>query len=193
MKTIENLAKAFVGESQARNRYTMYSKAAKKEGFEQIAAIFLETADQEREHAAQLFKMIQELKAEAGGDLSEIKIEAGVPTAYGTTAENLRAAIAGEHYETTSMYPEFAETAKTEGFGQIASRLGFIGKAEAHHEERYGKLLAVVESGAVFKKEAEVWWFCRECGYAHFGKQPPEKCPSCDHEKGFYQVMSENY
>jgi rubrerythrin len=192
-ETINNLAKAFVGESQARNRYTMYAKAAKKEGFEQIAGIFLETADQEREHAAQLFKMIQELKATASEDLGEIKIEAGVPTVIGTTAENLKAAIAGEHYETTTMYPEFAETAKNEGLSQVATRLSFIGKAETHHEERYAKLLAVVEAGTVFKKEEEVWWYCRECGYAHFGKQPPEKCPSCDHEKSFYQLMNENY
>lgn len=192
-KTIINLAKAFVGESQARNRYTSYSKVAKKEGYEQLAAIFLETADQEREHAAQLFKMIQELKAGATDDLSEIKIEAGVPTVLGTTAENLKAAIAGEHYETTIMYPEFAETAKSEGLSQIATRLSFIGKAETHHEERYTKLLTVVEAGTVFKKEEEVWWYCRECGYAHFGKQPPEKCPSCDHEKSFYQLMCENY
>ena len=193
IKTIENLAKAFVGESQARNRYTMYSKVAKKEGFEQIAGIFLETADQEREHAAQLFKMIQELKTKSNENLSEIKIEAGVPTVYGTTVENLKAAIEGEHYETSAMYPEFAETATSEGLAQIATRLSFIGKAEAHHEGRYAKLLSVLEAGTVFKKEEEVWWYCRECGYAHFGKQPPEKCPSCDHEKGFYQLMSENY
>jgi len=192
-KTIINLAKAFVGESQARNRYTMYAKAAKLEGFEQIAGIFLETAEHEREHAKQLFKMIQELKAGASEDLSEIKIEAGVPTVLGTTAENLKAAIAGEHYETTTMYPEFAETAKSEGLTQIAARLSFVGKAETHHEERYSKLLAAVEAGTVFNKPEEVWWYCRECGYAHFGKQPPEKCPSCDHGQSFYQLMCENY
>ena len=192
-QTINNLAKAFVGESQARNRYAMYSKVAKNEGYEQIAAIFLETAEHEREHAKQVFKMIQELKSGSSEDLSELKIESGVPTVLGTTAENLKAAIAGEHYETTTMYPEFAEIAKSEGLAAVATRLGFIGKAETHHEERYVKMLAVVESGTVFNKSEEVWWYCRECGYAHFGKQPPEQCPACNHAKAFYQLMCENY
>lgn len=188
-KTLENLAKAFVGESQARNRYTMYSKVAKNEGFEQIAAIFLETADQEREHAVQNFKMIQSIKK----DSEALKVEAEVPTVYSTTLENLKASIGGEHYETTSMYPEFAKTAQEEGLPEIAARLLAIGKAEAHHEERYAKLLKEVEAGTVFQKEEDIWWYCRECGYAHFGKQPPVRCPSCDHATAFYQVKSENY
>lgn len=188
-KTLENLAKAFVGESQARNRYTLYSKVAKKEGFEQIAAIFLETAEQEREHATQNFKMIQSIKK----DGEALKIETEVPTVYGTTAENLRAAIGGENYENQIMYPEFAATAKEEGLPEIAARLLCIGKAEEHHEERYAKLLKEVEAGTVFKKEEEIWWYCRECGYAHFGKQPPLVCPTCDHIQAFYQVKSENY
>jgi rubrerythrin len=192
-KTLENLAKAFVGESQARNRYTMYSKVAKKEGFEQIAAIFLETADQEREHAAQLFKMINALQLEAGETAKELSIPAGVPTVYATTKENLTAAIGGENYEYTAMYPEFAATAAEEGLSQVAARLRSIGKAEEHHEERYKKLLVEVEAGTVFEKETEVWWYCRECGYMHFGKRPPEKCPACDHEKAYYQVKSEQY
>jgi rubrerythrin len=192
-KTLENLAKAFVGESQARNRYTMYSKVAKKEGFEQIAAIFLETADQEREHAAQLFKMINALQVEAGEAGQELSVPAGVPTVYGTTKEHLAAAIGGENYEYTEMYPEFAKTAEEEGLGQVAARLRAIGRAEEHHEERYKKLLTEVEAGTVFEKETEVWWYCRECGFMHFGKRPPEKCPSCDHEKAYYQVKSENY
>jgi len=187
--TLENLAKAFTGESQARNRYTMYAKVAKKEGFEQIAAIFSETAEQEREHASILFKMIQELKK----DGEELSIEAGVPTVYGTTAENLAAAIAGEHYETSSMYPEFAKIAESEGLAQIAGKLRMIAKAEEHHEERYQKLLKEVEANTVFQKEEDTWWYCRECGYMHFGKRPPEKCPACDHPQAYYQVKSENY
>lgn len=171
----------------------MYSKVAKKEGFEQIAGIFLETADQEKEHAAQLFKMINALQLEAGVAAQELSIPAGVPTVYATTKENLAAAIGGENYEYTAMYPEFAATAVEEGLPQVAARLRSIGKAEEHHEERYKKLLVEVEAGTVFEKETEVWWYCRECGYMHFGKRPPEKCPSCDHEKAYYQVKSEQY
>lgn len=192
-KTIENLAKAFVGESQARNRYTFYSKVAKKEGFEQIAEIFLITAENEREHASWLFKLINELKKKAKEKLEEIKIEASVPTTFGTTAENLKAAIKGENYEYTKMYPEFADVAEKEGFPEIAKRLRAIAIAEKHHEERYKKILKEVEAGTIFKKEKEVWWVCRECGYIHFGKEPPERCPSCDHEKSFYQIKCEEY
>lgn len=190
-KTIENLAKAFIGESQARNRYTFYSKVAKKEGVEQIAEIFLITAENEREHASWLFKLINELKKKEGLDLPEIKVEAAVPTIYGTTAENLKAAIAGENYEYTKMYPEFADVAEKEGFPEIAKRLRAIAKAEEQHEERYKKLLKEVEAGTVFKKEKPVWWVCRECGYVHFGKEPPEECPSCGHSRSFYQVKCE--
>ncbi|MEM7827920.1 MAG: ferritin family protein, partial [Candidatus Aenigmatarchaeota archaeon] len=185
MKTIENLAKAFIGESQARNRYTFYSKIAKKEGFEQIAEIFLITAENEREHASWLFRLINELKKRGKENLKEIKVDATVPTILGTTIENLKAAIAGENYEYTKMYPEFANVAEKEGFKDIAKRLRAIARAEEHHEERFKKLLKVVESGTVFKKEKEVWWVCRECGYVHFGKKPPEKCPSCDHKRSF--------
>jgi len=192
-KTLENLAKAFVGECQARNRYTFYSKVAKKEGFEQIAEIFLITGENEREHASWLFKLIQELKKKSGESLEEIKIEASVPIIFGTTKENLKSAIAGENYEYTKMYPEFAEIAEEEGFPEIASRLRAIAVAEKHHEERYKKILKEVEAGTVFKKEKEVWWVCRECGYVHFGKEPPEVCPSCGHERGFYQVKCEEY
>ncbi|MEM5798929.1 MAG: rubrerythrin family protein [Candidatus Aenigmatarchaeota archaeon] len=193
MKTIENLAKAFIGESQARNRYTFYSKIAKKEGFEQIAEIFLITAENEREHASWLFRLINELKKRGKENLKEIKVDATVPTILGTTIENLKAAIAGENYEYTKMYPEFANVAEKEGFTDIAKRLRAIARAEEHHEERFKKLLKVVESGTVFKKEKEVWWVCRECGYVHFGKQPPEKCPSCDHKRSFYQIKCEEY
>jgi rubrerythrin len=192
-RTLENLAKAFVGESQARNRYTFYSKVARKEGFEQIAEIFLITAENEREHASQLFKRIGELKAKAGEKLGEIKVEAGVPLTLGTTAENLRAAIAGENYEHTKMYPEFAEVAEKEGLPEIASQLRAIAVAEKHHEERFSKLLKEVEAGTVFKKKKKVWWVCRECGYVYYGTEPPEKCPSCGHPRSFYQLKCEEY
>jgi rubrerythrin len=192
-RTIENLAKAFVGESQARNRYTFYAKIAKKEGFEQIAGIFLATAENEREHASWLFKLINELKEKSSEKLDNVKVEVTVPITLGTTRENLKAAIAGENYEHTSMYPEFAKAAEEEGFPEIAKRLRAIAIAEKHHEERYRKLLKEVEEGTVFKKEKEVWWVCRECGYVHYGKEPPEKCPSCSHPRSFYQVKCEEY
>jgi rubrerythrin len=192
-KTIECLTKAFVGESQARNRYTFYSEIAKDEGFEQIAEIFLMTADNEREHASWFFKLINELKKKGKENLDEIKIEAAAPTILGKTKENLRAAIAGENYEHTKLYQEFANIAEKEGFPEIAHRIRSIAIAEKHHEERYIKLLKEVEAGTVFKKDKEVWWFCRECSYMHFGKQPPEKCPSCGHPKSFYQVKCEEY
>jgi rubrerythrin len=192
-KTIENLAKAFVGESQARNRYTFYAKVAKKEGYEQIGAIFLETAEQEKEHASWLFKLIKELKEKSREKLNEIKVEIHVPIIYGTTAENLKAAILGENYEYTTMYPQFADVAEKEGFLEIAKRLRAIAKAEEHHEERYKKLLKEVEAKTVFKKEKPIWWICRKCGYQYFGTEPPEICPSCSHPRSFYQIKSEEY
>ncbi len=188
-KTLKNLAAAFAGESQARNRYTMYAKVAKQEGFEQIASIFIETADQEREHASILFKMIQTLKK----DNSAIKLEAEVPTIYSTTEENLAAAVGGEHYENSTMYPDFAKMAEEEGLPQIAAKFRMISKAEEHHEERYAKLLDLVKTSKIFDKDEETSWVCRECGYVHFGKRPPLQCPACEHAQGFYQVKSENY
>lgn len=192
-KTLENLAKAFVGESQARNRYTMYAKVAQKEGYEQIGAIFLETAEQEREHASWLMKLMNEIKKKYNLEDTPLKVEAEVPTIYGTTAENLKAAIAGENYEYTQMYPEFAQVAEEEGFKEIADRLRAIAKAEEHHEERYKKLLKEVEAGTVFKKEKEVYWVCRKCGYVHYGKEAPAVCPSCGHEQAYYQVKCEEF
>jgi rubrerythrin len=189
-KTIENLIKAFIGESQARNRYSFYAKVAKKEGFEQIAEIFLITAENEKEHAKRLFEHIQELNEDK---VKEFKIEATAPTTYGDTVQNLKAAIAGENDEHTRMYPEFAKIAEEEGLQNIADRLRAIAIAEKHHEERFQKLLEEVEAGTVFKKEKEVWWVCRECGYVHFGIEAPEKCPSCDHPRSFYQVKCEEY
>jgi rubrerythrin len=191
--TIENLTKAFIGESQARNRYTFYAKIAKKEGFEQIAQIFLITAENEKEHAKRLFEHIQELKKKIGEPLDEIKVEAIAPTIYGNTAENLKAAIAGEHYEYIEMYPEFADVAEKEELTEIAKRLRSIAIAEKHHEERYKKLLKEVEAKTVFKKDKEVQWMCRECGYVHLGKEPPAKCPSCDHARSFFQIKCEEY
>ncbi|MFH1399348.1 MAG: rubrerythrin [Candidatus Woesearchaeota archaeon] len=186
MKTIENLAKAFIGESQARNRYTMYANTAKKEGLHQVAKLFLVTADNEFEHAEWLFKLLKELKAQP-------EVEAGCPTVWGTTAENLQAAIAGENHEYTAMYPEFADVAQQEGFPLIAVRLRAIAKAEQHHEERYKKLLKELEAGTLHKKTTEVVWVCSKCGYVHKGKQPPEKCPSCSHEKEYFERQCEEY
>lgn len=192
-ETLKNLCKAFIGESMARNRYTIYSKVAKKEGFEQIAEIFLITADNELEHASWLFKLIKQLKENSKEDLNKILVESEVPTVYGNTEENLEAAIAGENWEYTTMYPEFADMAEKEGFKDIAARLRSIAKAETHHEERYLKILKEVKDETVFKKEEETEWVCRECGYVHKGKTPPEKCPSCNHAKAFYQVKCETY
>ena len=188
-KTIQNLTKAFIGESQARNRYTFYSKIAKKEGFEQISAIFMEIAEQEKTHAKRIFEHIQKLKDESDENLSEIKVEATAPTVYGNTAENLKAAIAGENYEYTEMYPKFAKIAEEEELTNIANRLRAIAKAEKHHKERYEKLLAAIESGTVFKKDEETVWVCRECGYTYAGSEAPKKCPSCDHPQAYYQVL----
>lgn len=191
--TIENLTKAFVGESQARNRYTFYSKVARNEGFEQIAEIFLMTADNEKEHAKWFFNMLQDLKSKSQENMDEIKVEAAAPTILGTTAENLKAAIAGEHYENSTMYPEFAETAQKEGLPEVARRIRSISRAEEHHEERYRKLLKEVEAGTVFKKPDKVYWVCRECGFVSFNTEPPLKCPSCDHARSFYQIKCEEY
>ncbi|MDI6799920.1 MAG: rubrerythrin family protein [Actinomycetota bacterium] len=192
-ETIKNLCKAFIGESQARNRYTFYAKVAKDEGFEQIAEVFTITADNEKQHAKWLFRLIGELKAKSSENLDEIAVGSAAPTIFGTTAENLRATIAGENYEYTEMYPEFADLGDLEGLNDIANRLRAIGKAESHHEDRFKRLLKQVEGETVFKKAAPVEWFCRECGYPHIGAEPPEKCPSCDHPRAFYQVRCEEY
>jgi len=193
-KTIKNLTKAFIGESQARNRYTYYAKVAKKEGYEQIAAIFLETAEQEKTHAKRLFEHIQELKKKLKDESwSEIAVEASAPNVYDDTLENLKAAAAGENYEYTQMYPEFAEVAKEEGLKKIAARMLSIAKAEEHHEERYKKLIEQIEGKSVFEKKEKVWWVCRECGYMHYGEEPPKECPSCDHPQAYYELKREMY
>ncbi|RLG13769.1 MAG: rubrerythrin family protein [Candidatus Nanohalarchaeota archaeon] len=192
-ETIKNMTKAFIGESQARNRYTIYAKIAKKEGFEQISDIFLLTADNEREHAKWLFRMINELKKKSDENHDEIVVEASAPTTLENTALNLKAAIAGENFETTAMYPGFADIAEKEGLSEIATRLRAIGKAEAHHEERYKKLLANVEGSAVFKNDKSVSWVCRKCGYVHEGKEAPKKCPSCSHPTSYFERRCEDY
>jgi rubrerythrin len=189
-KTLENLTKAFIGESQARNRYTFYSKQAKAEGYPQISEIFLETADNEREHAKWLFKMIRELK---GGEIEEIEVGALAPLTLGNTIDNLKAAIAGEHYENTLMYPEFADVAEEEGQIEISDRLWAIAHAEVHHEDRYKKLLKQVEAGTLFEKKEDVEWTCIKCGYTYKGDEPPLKCPSCDHAKIYFKLYDEKY
>jgi len=191
-QTVKNLAAAFAGESMARNRYIFYAKQAKKEGYGQIAGIFLETADQEKEHASWMLKMLNQL-AENGEEIEKIKTEMEVPAVLGDTVTNLKTAIDGENYEWEQMYPEFARIAEEEGLAEIARRLKAIATAERHHEERYKKLLEQLEKGTIFKKAKEVWWVCRECGYVHFGKEPPETCPSCGHPRAFYQLKCEEY
>jgi rubrerythrin len=189
-KTIENLTKAFIGESQARNRYSFYARIAQKEGYEKIGEVFSLTSEQEKEHAKWLFKIINEIKEEG---MNEIKVEAEAPLVLGDTVQNLKSAINGENYEHTQMYPEFARIAEEEGYPEIASRIRAIAKAEEHHEERYSKILAQLEKGTFFKKEEEVVWVCRECGYQTLGLEPPETCPSCDHPRSYYELKCENY
>ncbi|MBN2100679.1 rubrerythrin family protein [Candidatus Dojkabacteria bacterium] len=187
-KLLEVLSKAFIGESMARNRYTFYGKIAQKEGYEKIGEIFLLTANQEKEHANWLFKLIQEVKDKTGDKTDPIVVESEVPSVLGTTEENLKAAMAGENYEHTSMYPEFADIAEKEDFPKIADRLRSIAKAEKNHEERYSIYLQQLETGTLFRKEKPVKWVCRECGYVHEGTEPPAECPSCSHEKSFYEL-----
>ena len=190
-RTAQNLAKAFIGESQARNRYSMFASIARKEGYEQIAEVFQQTAEQERQHAKHLYTYINGMISRGEG--AKVMVEAEVPVVYGTTVENLKAAIVGENYEHTTMYPEFADTADAEGFHDIARKIRAISVAEEHHEERYNKLLREVERGTFFKRGEPMWWVCRECGYMHYGVEPPETCPSCDHPQAFYQRKSEEY
>ncbi len=192
-KTIQNLAKAFVGESQARNRYTFYARIAQKEGFDKIAEVFSITAEQEREHAKWILRFINQLKKGNDGELEELIIEAKVPTTLGDTKTNLRSAIKGENYEQTTMYPNFASVAREEGFPKIAQRLQAIAVAERHHESRYKKILKEVENNTFFKKNKKVYWVCRKCGYIYEGSEPPEKCPSCGHPRGYFELQSEEY
>lgn len=191
-KTIENMTKAFIGESLARNRYTNFAKVAKEEGYEQISEIFLNTAENEREHAKWMLKLINKLKMKSGGGPDKVNLDVDIP-ACGNTIDNLKDSISGEEYETTSMYPEFAETAEKENLPEIADRLRAIGEVEKHHQERFKKLLKEVENNTVYKKDKEVQWVCRKCGYVHTGTEPPEKCPSCDHPYNYFEVKCEEY
>ncbi|MCL2687188.1 MAG: rubrerythrin family protein [Methanobrevibacter sp.] len=188
-KTLENLTKAFIGESQARNRYTIYSKQAKKEGYEQISELFIVTAENEREHAKWLFRLINQIKEND----DEIVVEAEAPTILGDTVANLKASIAGENFEHTQMYPEFTKIAREEGYGDVATRLQAIGEAEVHHEERFKILLKNIEDGTVLKKDKEVTWICRKCGRTQVGKEPPAKCPACDHPPKYFEVCCDEY
>ncbi|MCI0504392.1 rubrerythrin family protein [Candidatus Micrarchaeota archaeon] len=191
-KTIENLGKAFIGESMARNRYTMYAGIAAKEGYRQISDIFLATAMNELEHAEWNMRMLNAV-LEKTGTKGEVMATSEVPHVVKTTPENLAAAMAGEHYETTKMYPEFAQMAQKEGFPDVAARLRSIGAVEAHHEQRYKMLLEQVKAGTLFKKSAKVKWICMKCGYVHEGSEPPAKCPSCDHDKSYYMLLCEAF
>jgi rubrerythrin len=184
-ETEKNLLSSFAGESQARNRYTYFSSQARKEGFEQIAWIFSDTADNEKEHAKRFFKFLE------GGDA---EITASFPAGViGSTADNLQAAAAGEHHEFTDLYPHFADVAEAEGFKEIADVFRSIAKVEQEHEKRYLKLLANVLAGKVFKKDDTVKWRCRNCGYVHEGKEAPDLCPACAHPTAHYEVLAENY
>ena len=182
-KTANNLMHAFAGESQARNRYTYYASIAKKEGFVQIQNIFLETANQEKEHAKRLMKFMN--KDLAGETLYT---DGNFPVLLGTTAENLKAAAAGENEEYTDMYPSFAKTAREEGFEEIVTALESIAIAEKHHEARYLKLLEALENGTTFKRESPVVWKCNNCGFIYEGLEAPERCPACDHPKAHFEV-----
>ncbi len=184
-QTEKNLLTAFAGESQARNRYTYFASQAGKDGYMQIAAIFEETANQEKEHAKREFKFLE------GG---EVEITAAFPAGViGSTLENLKAAAAGEHYEHTEMYPGFAETADKEGFAEIATVFRKIAVAEKRHEERYRALIKNLTDGTVFKCEKPVRWVCRNCGYVHESIEPPEECPSCAHPKSHFELEAVNY
>jgi len=184
-QTEKNLLAAFAGESQARNRYTYFASQATKEGYIQIAAIFEETANQEKEHAKREFKFLK------GG---EVEITAAFPAGViGTTVENLKAAAAGEHYETTQMYPDFAEVAEEEGFDEIAKVFRNIAVAEKYHEERYLALARNITDGVVFKREKPMRWVCRNCGYVHEGPEAPDVCPACAHPQNYYELEAANY
>ncbi len=172
-KTEANLMAAFAGESQARNKYTYYASKAKKDGYEQIASLFEETANQEKEHAKIWFKLLHD----------------GV----GSTIDNLKDAAAGENDEWTDMYPRMAEEAKAEGFNDIAALFSLVAEVEKRHEERYRKLLANIEQGIVFSRDGDTVWVCRNCGHVHVGKTAPEKCPVCNHPQAYFEMKSKNY
>ena len=183
--TEQNLLKAFAGERQARNRYTFFASVAKKEGYEQIAGVFMETAEQEKEHAKRFFKYLE------GGPLT---ITASYPAGIiGTTTENLLAAAEGEHEEWDVLYAEFGDVAEKEGFPEIANTFRQIAKVEAEHEKRYLKLLSRITDGNFFVRDNEIWWQCRNCGYVIKAKEAPLKCPACAHPQSYFEPKKENY
>jgi len=190
-KTAENLLKAFAGESQARNRYTYYASVADKEGYKQIRNIFIETADNEKEHAKRFYKFL--LEGFAGELPASIQITADYPVAQGTTLDNLKAAASGENEEWTSLYPAFAKVAEEEGFPEVAAAWKMISLAEKRHEIRYNKLAENIAADKVFKKDEKVLWKCTNCGYVHEGTTAPEKCPACVHPQGYFEVFKETY
>ncbi len=184
-ETEKNLLKSFAGESQARNRYTFFASAAKKEGYVQIQKVFLETAENEKEHAKIFFKFLE------GGDL---EIQATYPAGkIGTTEENLEGAANGEHEEWDILYKEFEDTARQEGFPEIAFKFKEIAEVEEEHEKRYRALVKNIREGTVFRKNDKVKWHCLNCGYVHLGNEAPEMCPACDHPQAYYEVLPENY
>ncbi len=183
-ETEKNLLKSFAGESQARNRYTMYAKVAKKEGFVQISNLFLETADNEYRHAKEFFKFLE------GG---MVEFTADYPTDIGTTKENLKFAAMGEHEEHTVIYPGFAKVAEEEGFPEVALKFKNIAKVEVEHEKRYLAILKVMEEGKTFKKDKKIRWKCTVCGFVHEGEEPPKICPACGHSHEYYEPHCEEY
>ena len=185
-KTEKNVLLSFAGESQARNRYSYFASQAKKDGYEQIAAIFLDTADNEKEHAKVFFKLLE------GGEPLEIT-GAFPPGIIGDTKANLKEAADGEMFENTTLYPGFAGVAEGEGFSEIANTFRLISTVEKGHEKRYRMLLKNVEEGTVFKKNGKVFWRCRNCGYIHEGTEAPEECPACQHPRAYFELLGENY
>lgn len=184
-KTEKNILTAFAGESQARNRYTYFASKAKKEGYEQISAVFTETADQEKEHAKRLFKYLE------GG---EVEFTAAFPAGtIGDTLANLREAAGGEAYEEDDMYPSFAAVAKDEGYAEVAATFQHIAKAEGFHKQRYAKLADNIEQGLVFKRPSKTLWRCRNCGYPMESDHAPEKCPACEHPQAYFEIAPENW
>ncbi len=194
-ETAKKLFTAFVGESQARNRYTFFSKIAKKEGYVLVSKIFLDTANQEREHGSWFYKMLQGFKKEEPFDEMKVLPEADFPTTHGTTIENLKSAIAGEDMEWQTLYPDIAETAEKEGYSDITKRVRAIMVAEKHHSERYGKLLKLVGDDAFFKRGSKVVWICMECGYEIEMDELPKDFvyPSCSHPQAYYRKKSEDF
>lgn len=190
-KTAENLLKAFAGESQARNRYTYYASVADKEGYKQIKNIFIETADNEKEHGKRFYKLL--LEGFAGELPAFIDINATYPVAQGTTLENLQASADGEYEEWHDLYPDFAKVAEKEGFPQIAAAFKMIALAEVSHETRFKKLAANIENGKVFKKDQKSLWKCGNCGYVHEGDEAPKICPACIHPQDYFEIFTEPY